>query len=67
MGHISGLFSCGIFGIVGIVAIVTANKAKKLIREQPDLYDGDGLATAGLVIGIIDLAWIAPNLFDFFY
>lgn len=53
---ILGFFFCGL--ILGIVAISNANKAKKLIQEQPDVYTGDGLATAGLVIGIIDLvAW----------
>jgi len=53
---ILGFFLCGL--ILGIVAISNANKAKKLIREQPDTYTGEGLATAGLVIGIIDLvAW----------
>jgi len=50
---ILGFFICGL--IFGIVAISNANKAKKLIREQPDVYTGDGLATAGLVIGIIEL------------
>ena len=53
---ILGFFLCGL--IFGIVAISNANKAKKLIQQQPDVYTGDGLATAGLVIGIIDLvAW----------
>jgi len=53
---ILGLPTCGL--ILGIVAISNANKAKRLIREQPDAYTGEGLATAGLVIGIIDLvAW----------
>ncbi|MBT3194799.1 MAG: DUF4190 domain-containing protein [Verrucomicrobia bacterium] len=53
---ILGFLICGL--ILGIVAISNANKAKKLIQEQPDVYTGDGLATAGLVIGIIDLvAW----------
>ncbi len=53
---ILGFFFCGL--IFGIVAICEANKAKNLIHEQPDVYTGDGLATAGLVIGIIDLvAW----------
>lgn len=53
---IVGFFFCGI--IFGCVAISHANKAKKLIQTQPDLYTGNGLSTAGLVIGIIDLvAW----------
>jgi len=50
---ILGFFFCGL--IFGIVAISNANKAKKLIREQPDIYTGDGLATAGLVVGVIEL------------
>lgn len=50
---ILGFFICGL--IFGIVAISNANKAKKLIQAQPDIYTGEGLATAGLVIGIIDL------------
>ena len=53
---ILGFFFCGL--ILGLVAISNANKAKKLIQSQPDVYTGEGLATAGLVIGIIDLvAW----------
>ncbi len=53
---ILGFFICG--PIFGIVAISSANKAKKLILQQPEVYTGDGLATAGLVVGIIDLvAW----------
>jgi hypothetical protein len=49
-----GLFVCGI--ILGPIAIINANKAKKLIAKNPDKYIGEGKATAGLVIGIIDLA-----------
>jgi len=53
---ILGFFICG--PIFGIVAISNANKAKKLVQQQPDVYTGDGIATAGLVMGIIDLvAW----------
>jgi len=50
---IVGLLFCGL--IFGCFAISKANKAKKLIQSHPDLYTGDGLATAGLVIGIIDI------------
>ena len=54
---ILGFFFCGL--IFGIVAITEANKAKKLIRTQPELYTGEGLATAGLVIGIVQQV---PNI-----
>ena len=50
---ILGFFFCGV--IFGCVAISNANKAKKLIQAQPGLYTGTSFATAGLVIGIIDL------------
>lgn len=56
---------CGIIGIVlafgcigfilSIVAIVKANEAKKAIADDPR-YSGAGMATAGLVLGIIGLA-----------
>jgi predicted Zn finger-like uncharacterized protein len=50
---ILGLFICGF--IFGIVAITQANSAKKLIAANPELYTGEGIATAGMVMGIIDL------------
>ena len=37
--------------------------AKRLIQAEPDVYTGRGLATAGLVIGIIDLVGWAFVLF----
>lgn len=49
---IVGLFFCGI--ILGIVAIVQANSAKRAIERDPR-YSGGGMATAGLVLGIIGL------------
>jgi uncharacterized protein DUF4190/RING finger family protein len=45
-----GLFICGI--ILGPVAISQSNKAKRAMAVDPTL-GGQGLATAGLVIGII--------------
>jgi len=50
---IIGFFFCGLIG--GILAISESNKAKRLIEENPEQYEGEGLATAGQVIGIIDL------------
>jgi len=59
---ILGMFTWGLVlpGLVlGLVAIGNANKAKKLVQQQPNAYTGDGLATAGLVIGIIDLVLVS--------
>jgi hypothetical protein len=47
-----GLLICGV--ILGIIAIVNANKARSEIRRNPHL-GGGGMATAGLVLGIIDI------------
>lgn len=49
---IIGLFLCGI--ILGPVAIAKANSAKRLMASNPT-YGGSGLATAGMIIGIIDV------------
>jgi Domain of unknown function (DUF4190) len=52
---IIGLFICGI--VFGPLAISKANEAKRAIAESPT-YSGAGMATAGTVLGIIDLiAW----------
>jgi hypothetical protein len=52
---IIGLFICGI--IFGPLAISKANAAKRAIAENPT-YGGGGMATAGLVLGILDVvAW----------
>ena len=53
---IVGFFTLGI--ILGPIAIVLAKTARRKIREDPEL-GGDGIATAGLVIGIVDTAlWV---------
>jgi hypothetical protein len=43
-----------IINILGIVAIIRGIKAKNQISEDPNL-SGEGMANAGIVIGIIDL------------
>jgi hypothetical protein len=49
---IISLFCCGI--LLGPFAIVNANKAKQAIAADPTLTGG-GMATAGMVLGIIAL------------
>ena len=55
-GLVCGLIGIFFFGIIfGIIAIVMGNGAKKKVREQPELYTGDGMGTAAIVLGVIDL------------
>ncbi len=62
---------CGIIGIfcvglvLGIIALVMGIGAKKKIQQNPGMYGGNGMATAGVVLGIIDvvgwailIAWV---------
>jgi len=49
---ILGFFICGL--VLGIIAITKAQEAKKAIASDPS-YTGGGMATAGMVLGIIDL------------
>src|SRR5205085_3462450 len=39
--------------ILGIVAIVLANKSKRAIAAQPGRYTGEGMAKAGKILGIV--------------
>ena len=55
----------GIVGIMfvpligGIIAIVTGNMARKETRSFPPTHSGDGMATAGMVLGWIGIIlWI---------
>ncbi len=40
----------------GIIAIITGHMAKKDIRQSEGLLGGDGIATAGLILGYSNLA-----------
>ena len=51
---------CGIVGLClpllgGIVAVITGHMAKKEIRASGDTLGGNGMATAGLVLGYLEL------------
>jgi type II secretory pathway pseudopilin PulG len=52
----------GIFLVPSIVGIVMAVVAKKRIKNEPDVYGGDGFATAGLVTNIVSTVLIVPLL-----
>ncbi|MHC4493518.1 MAG: DUF4190 domain-containing protein, partial [Planctomycetota bacterium] len=49
---ILGFFICGL--VLGIIAITKAQEAKRAIASDPR-YTGAGMATAGMVLGVIDL------------
>ena len=53
---ILGLTGCGPF--LGVPAIILAGKAQREIKESGGVQSGEGLATAGRILG-----WIATVLF----
>ncbi len=61
---ISSLVWC--CGIGSITAIVTGFMAKQKIREEPDVAAGDGLATAGIILGVLGLIPTVIVLFIWF-
>ncbi|MBC7631003.1 DUF4190 domain-containing protein [Aeromicrobium sp.] len=50
---IVGLLCCGI--LAGIPALVLSNQAKKEIQASNGQSTGSGMATAGLVLGILSI------------
>jgi hypothetical protein len=59
---------CGILGLLvagfifGGIAISKAAAAKALLEKHPEQYTGGGLATAGMVLGILDVIGAAVGL-----
>ena len=54
---IMGIVGWVLLPIVGsLIAVITGHMAKKEIRESNGLLGGDGMATAGLVLGYSNLA-----------
>jgi len=54
---IMGIISWVLIPIVGgIIAVITGHMAKKEIRASRGLLGGEGLATAGLLLGYANLA-----------
>jgi len=55
---VSGILGwLGVFGLGGIVEVLTGHVAKSQIRNSGGHMTGDGLATAGLVLGYLNLAF----------
>ncbi len=48
----------GVFGLGGVLAIIFGYIAKNEIRHSAGLIAGDGIATAGLVLGYANLALV---------
>ena len=57
---IAGILGLTFLPLLGsIVAVVTGNMAKKEIRVSAGAYSGEGMATAGLVLGWIGIVlWV---------
>jgi len=54
---ISGVLAwLGMCGRGGLAAVVCGHIGRRQIRSEPHLYTGEGLATAGLVLGYLNLA-----------
>lgn len=46
----------GLIGVGPIIAIITGHMAKNEIRSREGMMGGDGMATAGLILGYTNLA-----------
>lgn len=46
----------GVFGLGGVLAIIFGHVAKKEIRTSDEDIAGNGMATAGLILGYLNLA-----------
>jgi hypothetical protein len=60
---VSGIVSWVLLPLIGsIIAVITGHMAKREIRESLGKLSGDGLATAGLILGYIQLAFIVLGI-----
>ncbi len=51
------------YGITSIVGIILGHMAKGKIKKSPQIYGGDGMATAGLILGYLVIAgWLIATL-----
>lgn len=64
---ISGILAwLGLFGLGGIAAVISGYVAKNQIRQSSGKMSGDGLATAGLILGYLNIAMTVVVLCLFF-
>jgi len=57
---VTGILSWVLIPIIGaIIAIITGHLAKREIRESNGQLSGDGMATAGLILGYINILLVA--------
>lgn len=60
---ISGILGwLGIFGLGGIAAVIAGHVAKSQIRASGGRMGGDGMATAGLILGYLNIALTAAAI-----
>ena len=60
---IAGIVGLTVVPLIGsIVAVVTGHMAKREIRESGGAISGDGLATAGLVMGYVGIGFAVLGL-----
>ncbi|MBI5840772.1 MAG: DUF4190 domain-containing protein [Chloroflexi bacterium] len=53
---VAGILGFGVFPLIGsIAAIVTGYLARQETRSVPPRASGDGMATAGIIMGIVQL------------
>jgi type IV pilus assembly protein PilA len=50
----------GLAGVGAIVGVIVSLVALQRIKQRPDLYSGQGLATAGLVMSIASVVLVVP-------
>lgn len=56
------LFNLELYVLCAILAIIFSSIGLKRIKQHPDLWRGNGIATAGFVIGIIELTLLLVAL-----
>jgi uncharacterized membrane protein YjfL (UPF0719 family) len=57
---VTGILSWVLIPIIGaIIAVITGHMAKRQIRESNGQLSGDGMATAGLILGYVNLLLVA--------
>jgi hypothetical protein len=57
IASVVGWFFCPFIG--GIIGLITGMMARKAIKAEPNRWDGDGMAIAGMIVGGINMGmWI---------